>query len=202
MSTLLHIDSSPMFDNSVTRELTADFASQWAAKHPTGKVIVRDLYATPIAPVDEHWVAAVRTPADARTPEQAQVLKASDAFIGELETADEYVFGVPLHNFSIPSVLKLWIDQITRAQRTFSYGDGTPKGLLLNKKATFIVATGGPQVDAYNFAGPYLLALFAFIGVTDAKLVTVNGTMALNFGADRQEFLVDPRQAVNALFPG
>jgi FMN-dependent NADH-azoreductase len=199
MTTLLHIDSSPLIDDSVTRQLSAAFLGQWAASHPGGTVLTRDLCATPLAPIDAEWVGAVRTPADARTPRQQEVLGLSDALIGELERADEYVFGVPLHNFSVPAVLKLWIDQITRAQRTFSYGDGVPKGLLVGKKATFIVATGGPQKDEFNFAGPYLQALFGFLGVTNSSVLNVNGTMALNFGQERAPFLAPHLLAVETL---
>jgi FMN-dependent NADH-azoreductase len=200
MSTLLHLDSSPMGDTSVSRELSAAFVAEWLAVHPGGRVIHRDLYATAIEPIDAAWVAAVRTPASDRTPVQAAALARSDALIGELEDADEYVLGVPVHNFGVPAVLKLWIDQVTRAQRTFSYGDGsTPAGLLTGKQATFIVATGGPYMDAYNFVGPYLLGLFGFLGVTNARVVTVNGTMALNFGADRETFLTPHRDAAAAI---
>jgi FMN-dependent NADH-azoreductase len=199
MATLLHIDSSPLIEDSVTRQLTAAFLDQWTSSHPGSAVLQRDLYATTLAPIDAEWVAAVRTPADARTPGQRQALLLSDTLIGELEQADEYVFGVPLHNFGVPAVLKLWIDQITRAQRTFTYGDGVPKGLLVGKKATFIVATGGPRMDAFNFAGPYLQALFGFLGVTDVRLLNVNGTMALNFGEERTGFLAPHLQAVEAL---
>ena len=35
------------------------------------------------------------------------------------------------------------IPTIARVGRTFSYGDGGPKGLIIDKKATFIIATGG-----------------------------------------------------------
>lgn len=38
-----------------------------------------------------------------------------------------------MYNFSIPAVLKLWIDQVVRAGKTFSYEGGTPAGLLLRK---------------------------------------------------------------------
>lgn len=65
------------------------------------------------------------------------------AQLRELEAADEYVFGVVMHNFSIPSVLDLWIDQIVRAGRTFSHERGAIAGLLRNKRATFLVASGG-----------------------------------------------------------
>ena len=68
MSTLLHIDSSPLYDRSVSRELTAAFVTQWRAAHPDGKVIDRDLSATAMAPINAEWVGAVYTPEAARTP--------------------------------------------------------------------------------------------------------------------------------------
>jgi FMN-dependent NADH-azoreductase len=199
MATLLHIDSSPLNGESVTRQLTGAFVAHWQSSHPGGTVLTCDLYATPIQPIDADWVGAIRAQPNARTPLQTALLVQSEMLISELEEADEYVFGVPMHNFGVPSVLKLWIDQIARAQRTFSYGDGVPKGLLLGKKATFIVATGGPQMDAYNFVGPYLQALFGFLGVTDSTVLPVNGTAALNFGTAREPFLAPHLQAAEAL---
>ena len=53
------------------------------------------------------------------------------------------MFGVAMHNFSIPSVLKLWIDQIVRGGSTFAYGANGPEGLLKGKKATILAASGG-----------------------------------------------------------
>src|ERR1700726_648841 len=161
MSTLLHIDSSPLYGRSVSRELTVAFVSQWRASHPDGRVIDRDLNATAIPPIDAEWIGAVYTPEEARTPQQKELLSLSDSLLAELEEADEYVFGVPMHNFGVPSVLKLWIDQIARLGRTFSYDGGTPKGLLTGKKAHFLLATGGvygpgTAMASYNFVEPYL----------------------------------------------
>jgi FMN-dependent NADH-azoreductase len=143
MPTLLHIDSSPLYGRSVSRELTGAFVTQWKASHPDGRVVDRDLNATAISPITAEWVGAIYTPGDARTPQQKELLSLSDSLIAELEQADEYVVGVPMHNFGVPSALKLWVDQIARVGRTFSYAGGTPKGLLAGKKATFIIATGG-----------------------------------------------------------
>ena len=201
MSTLLHIDSSPLYGRSVSRELTASFVTQWKSSHPDGRVIERDLNATPISPVTSEWVGAAYTPEEARTPEQKELLSLSDSLLAELEHADEYVFGVPMHNFGVPSVLKLWIDQIARAGRTFSYADGKPKGLLTGKKATFIIATGGiydaqTQMASFNFVEPYLRSVFGFLGVTDSTFLTTGGTAALNYGKDRDAFLAPHLQAV------
>jgi len=173
MSTLLHIDSSPLYGRSVSRELTAAFVAQWKAAHPDGKVIDRDLNATAMPPINAEWVGAVYTPEQARTPEQKELLSLSDSLLAELEQADEYVIGVPMHNFGVPSVLKLWIDQIARVGRTFSYSEKGPKGLITGKKATFIIATGGiydaqTRMASFNFVEPYLRSVFGFLGVTDA----------------------------------
>jgi FMN-dependent NADH-azoreductase len=203
MRTLLHIDSSPLYGRSVSRQLSAAFVDQWKSSHPDGTVIERDLNSTTIPLVTAEWVGAAYSPEEARTPQQKELLALSDELVAELEQADEYVFGVPMHNFGVPSVLKLWIDQISRAGRTFSYAGGAPKGLLLGKKTTFLIATGGnydaqTQMASLNFVEPYLRSVFAFLGVTNATFLTTGGTAALNFGQDRDAFLAPHLQTVQA----
>jgi FMN-dependent NADH-azoreductase len=201
MPTLLHIDSSPLYGRSVSRELTGAFVAQWKASHPDGTVVDRDLNSTSIPPINGEWVGAAYTPDEARTPQQKELLSLSDSLVAELDQADEYVFGVPMHNFGVPSVLKLWIDQIARAGKTFAYVDGGPKGLIVGKKATFIIATGGQydaqtQMASFNFVEPYLRSVFGFLGVTETTFLTAGGTAALNYGQDRQAFLAPHLQAV------
>jgi FMN-dependent NADH-azoreductase len=194
MATLLHLNTSPL-PSSVSRELTREFVSNWKASHPSGKVIDRDLAANPPKPLDQAWIYATFTPEEARQPEQKDLIAYSDQCISELELADEYVIGVAMHNFSIPSVLKLWIDQVVRRGRTFSYGADGPKGLLSGKKATVLVATGGvydagTPYAALNFIDPYLRTILGFIGITDVKFVTAGGTAQLMSGTvDRGQFL-------------
>jgi FMN-dependent NADH-azoreductase len=201
MPTLLHIDSSPLYGRSVSRQLTGAFVTQWKASHPNGKIVDRDLTATAIPPITADWVGAVYTPEETRTPQQKEVLSLSDSLLAELDRADEYVFGVPMHNFGVPSALKLWIDQIVRVGKTFTYADGTPKGLIIGKKATFIIATGGiydaqTQMASFNFVEPYLRSLFGFLGLTDVTFLTAGGTMSLNYGQDRDAFLAPHLQLV------
>jgi FMN-dependent NADH-azoreductase len=201
MPILLHIDSSPLYGRSVSRQLTNAFVTQWQSSHPDGTVIDRDLNSTTISPINAEWVGAAYTPEEARNPLQKELLELSDTLIAELKRADEYVIGVPMHNFSVPSVLKLWIDQISRAGKTFSYTDGRPKGLITGKKATFIIATGGvydaqTQMASFNFVEPYLGSVFSFLGVTDATFLTAGGTAALNYGQDRDAFLAPHLQVV------
>ncbi len=137
--------------------------------------------------VTPEWIGAAHTPEDSRTAAQRDILALSETLIAELQVADEYVLGVPMHNFSVPSVLKLWIDQIARAGKTFSYIDGVPAGLLKNKKATFLIASGGvydagTAMASFNFAEPYLRTVFGFLGVTNTSFIAAGGVAAVNFG--------------------
>ncbi|MEI9976076.1 MAG: NAD(P)H-dependent oxidoreductase [Ignavibacteriota bacterium] len=117
MPTLLHIDSSPMGEDSVTRYLTREFVRLWRFANPLGRVISRDLAANEIPVVDAAWVRANMTPKESRTPEQNEVLALSTILTGEVLDADEYVFGIPMHNWGPSASFKLWVDQIVRFGR-------------------------------------------------------------------------------------
>lgn len=206
MRTLLHIDSSPLrLDASFSRELTREFVDQWRASYPEGRIMHRDLANTQVPEVTAEWIAAAHTPEAALSDEQRRVLQPSEHFIADLYEADEYVLGVPMHNFSIPSKLKLWIDQVVRRGKTFSYDSGTPEGLLIGKKATFLVSSGGvyepgsPRAS-FNFIEPYLRSLFGFIGVTDCTFVNIGGTIKQQYGVDRATILKPALDAVRTSF--
>jgi FMN-dependent NADH-azoreductase len=191
-----------MFQASVSRRLTDEFVQKWHALHPDGKLILRDLNNTELAPVTAQWVGAAYTPEESRNIEQKQILALSDSLITELEAADEYVIGVPMHNFGVPSTVKLWIDLIARAGKTFAYVDGRPKGLLQGKKVTFLTASGGrydagTTLESFNFVEPYLRTAFAFLGITDATFINAGGTATLSDGTvDRDAFLQPYIEAV------
>ena len=204
MPTLLQLDSSPL-DSSISRELTREFVKTWKDAHADGSVIYRDVAAHPPKPLDAAWIGANFTPAEALTAEQSALLGPSEELVGELERADEYVFGVAMHNFSIPSTLKLWIDQIARRGRTFNYGANGPEGLLKGKKATVLIASGGvyavgTPAGGMNFVEPYLKAVFSFLGVTDVTFVTAGGAAQVMMGAvDRDVFLKPVLEQVHSV---
>ena len=204
MPTLLHIDSSPLGESSISRRLSREFVQQWKEANPQGTLISRDLTTTELSSIDGEWIKANYTPEGARTPRQKQLLALSDSLIDELQSADEFVFGVPMHNFSVPSTLKLWMDQISRAGKTFSYTSAGPSGLLKNKKATFLVASGGfygadTPMAALNFVEPFLRSAFAFLGVTDTTFINAGGAAAVMTGkTDRDSFLKPHFESIRA----
>lgn len=203
--TLLEVDSSPLGERSISRHLTQEFVQNWKLANPDGRVLTRDLNATAIPPIDAKWIQANYTPESKRSQDQQNLLLLSEALIGELRQADEYVLGVPMHNFSVPSVLKLWIDQVVRANETFSYATGKPEGLLKDK-ATILISSGGnydagTAMASWNFVEPYLRTVLAFIGVTDVTFITAGGAAAVASGkVDRNNFLQPLLDSIRAEF--
>jgi FMN-dependent NADH-azoreductase len=205
MSTLLHIDASPRGDRSVSRQLTHDFAAAWRQAHPGGEIIYRDLGHDPVPFVNETFIAAAYTPSDALSPELRAALAISNELITELETATEYVFGVPMHNFSVPAAFKAYIDQIVRVGRTFAFAESGFKGLLQGKKATVITSSGGvyrtgSPAAPYNHQEPWIRTVLGFIGVTDVEFVVADGLSEVEFGKrDRELYLKPIREQVQQI---
>ena len=58
MPTLLHIDSSPLGEASISRHLTSEFVTSWKLANPDGKVIVRDLTKSGLVTINAAWIGA------------------------------------------------------------------------------------------------------------------------------------------------
>ncbi|HWX54256.1 MAG TPA: NAD(P)H-dependent oxidoreductase [Verrucomicrobiae bacterium] len=171
---LLQIDSSAR-TSSVTRRLTAKFAEEWRKKHPDGEVIQRDLSVTAPPLITDDWGGTYLEDSKL-TPAQRAYLSASDELIDEIKAADTIVIGAPMYNFSIPSSLKAWIDQIVRKGKTFAYGPNGQQGLLVKKKVVIVTSRGGAYEkgtasEAFDFQEPYLRHILGFIGVTDVTFI-------------------------------
>lgn len=173
---ILKIDASASGPLSVTRELTSKILEKVRAETPEGKTVTRDLSQEPALPfLSPDLVAAFFTPSNERSDEQRQQLNTSDALLKELKQADTIIMGVPMYNFSVPAVLKAYIDQIARVGETFKYTDQGPVGLLEHKKALVAIATGGTPIgSSYDFVKPYLETVLGFIGITDVQFVVID----------------------------
>jgi FMN-dependent NADH-azoreductase len=172
---LLQIDSSAQHTSSVSRKLTAKFAEEWRKSYPDGEVIQRDLSATALPLITDDW-GAIYLEDSQLTLAQRSYLSTSDRLIQELVAADTVVIGAPMYNFTIPSSLKAWIDQVVRLGKTVGYGPNGPQGLLGRKKVVVITSRGsaykkGTAREAFDFQEPYLRHILGFIGLTDVTFI-------------------------------
>ncbi len=206
MPTLLQIDSSPMGEASISRRLTREFVQRWRCANPQGNVISRDLTTITIPVIGAAWVSANWTPKESRTQQQNDLLRFSTELTKELLDADEYVIGVPMHNWGPSSSFKLWVDHILRVGETIVITPSGPKGTLDKKRVTFFIAAGGHygrgSADApKNYLEPWLRTFFGYLGVKNMQFVIADGAAEVTYGKiDQAAFLAPHIEKIQALF--
>ena len=182
MSRVLIIESSARQQDSVSRQLTQQFISQWQAAHPADQITVRDLAINPVPHLDSTLLGGWMKPAEQRNEIEQLALERSNQLTDELVAADVLVLAAPMYNFAIPSTLKAWFDHVLRAGVTFKYGESGPQGLLIGKRAYVLTARGGIYAgDSLDHQEPYLRQVLGFVGIHDVTFIHAEG---LNMGGD------------------
>ena len=190
---ILRVDSSAKTENSESRRLTDRIIDGLKTNGKSLEVTVRDLNES-LPQVNTAWIEANNTASDDQTDEHKKTLALSNTLVGEIEAADTLIIGVALYNFSITASLKLWIDLVCRARKTFAYVDGSPKGLMTGKKAIICFASGGTPFESnIDFASGYLRHILGFIGITDVTFISADK----HFMDDQS--LINANTAVDAL---
>jgi FMN-dependent NADH-azoreductase len=178
---ILHVDSSILGENSVSRGLTAAITARQKVLHPGATVTYRDLAAAPNAHLSPSHIAAWfgATPTD---PAVIADLAVGQAILDEIFAADIIVIGAPMYNFTLPTQLKAWIDRLLIANKTFKYNEqGMPVGLVPASKKVFIASSRGGMYagDAptafLDHQETLLKGALNFIGLTDITFIRAEG---------------------------
>ena len=185
MSRVLIIESSARQRDSISRQLTQQFISQWQAAHPADQVTLRDLALNPVPHLDANLLGGWMKPEAQRNADEQSSLQRSNELTDELLAADVLMLAAPMYNFAIPSTLKAWLDHVLRAGVTFKYTETGPQGLLTGKKAYVLTARGGLYAGSTSdHQEPYLRQVLAFVGIHDVTFIHAEG---MNLGGDFQE---------------
>lgn len=181
MATLLLIDSSVFPEGgSASRSVTAAFRKAWEAQHPDGTVIHRDLAADPLPHLDAVAASAGFSDPAAHSPEQQAAFALRVRLAEELEQADAIVIGAPMYNFTIPSTLKAWLDQVILMGRTSGEqpsAKGTPVTVVASRGGSY--APGTPR-EPFEYVQNYLEAVLSGGLGLDVDFIVPELTMAPN----------------------
>jgi FMN-dependent NADH-azoreductase len=181
LPTLLHIDSSPRLEESVTRSLSAYFVQRWRERVPAGIVIRRDVGLSPPPHPDAFTLEAAAAPESERDARQQAAAALSDRLLEELEGADVVLIGAPMYNFSVTSGLKAWFDLVSRPGRTFRYGPNGQEGLLSGKRVVVVTARGGfyrqgaGSASGEDLQEAQIASFFRFVGLDDLHFIHAEG---------------------------
>ncbi|HEY1227238.1 MAG TPA: NAD(P)H-dependent oxidoreductase [Ramlibacter sp.] len=177
---LLHVDSSVLGANSVSRRLTANAVADWVATHPGTEVEYLDLAVEAPSHFDADSLG-FRLPEGTQLSEtQKRENAVSEKLVSQFLAADVIVVGAPLYNFSVPSQLKAWIDRLAQPGRTFKYTEKGPTGLATGKTVIVVSTRGGiystsDAGQAAEHQESYLKVVFGFFGITDVRFVRAEG---------------------------
>jgi FMN-dependent NADH-azoreductase len=185
MKKVLVINSSARALNSHSRKLTEVFIDHWKSIHINPIINFRELGNTDVPHINENWIAAAFKPEAARSEEEIEALETSDTYISELREADVIVIGSPMYNWSVPSSLKAYIDQILRVNETWKFNPTNMQnpyiGLLENKTLFLLLSRGaqgyekGEYNEHMNFQSTYLKTVFNIIGINNIHVIAING---------------------------
>jgi hypothetical protein len=79
-----------MGEDSISRQITREFAQRWRSVNPEGTIISRDLNAIAIPGVEAAGVNANYKPEGSRSADQKDLLRLAGQFARELLNVDEY----------------------------------------------------------------------------------------------------------------
>jgi len=182
MTNILHVSCSPRGQNSESRRLSEKIIGFLLEREPSAIVIERAIGDGAVPPVDEDYAISQQSAEDVS---QAGSAALSNKLIQELENADFVVIGTPVHNFTVPSTLKAWIDHIARVRQTFDVTSEGKVGKLRDRAIFIAVSSGGKYSGEHarqpDFLTPYLKAVLGMIGLYDLTFFSVQGTA---FGRD------------------
>ena len=141
----------------------------------------RDLVQTPLPAIGRDYALAITSNAAHDVSE----LQWSEQLIAELEQHDVLFIVTPMHNFTIPATLKLWLDHVIRIHRSFAATPQGKVGLIKDRPTLVLVSSGGffagERAKQTDFLTPYLRYALASIGINNIHFYPLQG---LVFGPD------------------
>ncbi|MEJ0014082.1 MAG: NAD(P)H-dependent oxidoreductase [Actinomycetota bacterium] len=172
MSDLLVIEVSPLGEHSVSRSISKEFLTAFTEKYPQASIVTKDLAANPIPHLDAEALRARHTPETDRSPAMQAKLDYRLGLANELKEAKQILVSTPMWNWSLPSVLKAYFDQV------FIPGllDGASPETSISGKVTIIASQGGSYavgapLEGWDHLTGYVKQYFTAIGGKDIEVI-------------------------------
>jgi len=175
MQRILLLECGPYGRQSRGSRLALELVGRLRERHPHAQLVERDLASEPLPALHVAYADALV----AQAPGDDPALRLSEQLIGELERSDCLVIVTPMHNFTVPAALKLWIDYVLRIGRSFAATEAGKVGLLADRPTFVVVSSGGfycgEQARQPDFLTPYLRNVLSTIGIHDLEFVHLQG---------------------------
>ncbi len=175
MNNVLLINASPRGRDSHANQLALELVMFLRNRYPKLELLERELGVDVLPPLGAGYAHALTT----ITPFDSPVFDLSEVLIAELERSDILIIATPMHNFTLPAALKLWIDYVLRIHRTFSSNSEGKTGLLTDRPVYVLVGSGGfhrgELARQPDFLTPYLRQVLNTLGLFNVSFIYLQG---------------------------
>ena len=177
MSNILFLKTSPKEEGSISTELGEYLVNQLT--RVSKSTVTKRQLDEEIPFINQQIINGLYVDDSQKTVEQKEALKLSDTIVEDVNNHDTIVISTPIYNFFAPAVLKAWADMVARVNKTFSYTENGPVGLLKDKKAYVVISSGGTKVGSeIDFFTPWMKHFLKFIGITDVEFIAADQLMS------------------------
>lgn len=190
--TLLHVDSSILNEQSVSRQLTAAIVKHLSAARPDARIIHTDLAADPINHLSSAEFLALQG-VEPQDEDVKQAVARNAKLVDDFLAADIIIVGAPMYNFTLPTQLRAWLDRLAVPGKTFRYSENGAEGLAKDKRVIVASTRGGLYGEGAPSAfldhqETYLRSFFGFLGITDITFIRAEG---LALGPENRSAAID-----------
>lgn len=202
MSKVLYITANPKQESkSFGLRVGREFINEYKKLNKDDVIEEINLFDTYVPMVDKDILNAWEKLANGTEfqnlkEEEKNKVAAFSSLTDQFINADKYVIVTPIWNFTIPAVMKAYLDTVCVAGKTFKYTENGPVGLLQGKKVIHVQASGGFFSEEpgknLDFGTNYIRTIMNFIGITDYETIYVEG---MNQFPERAESFLD--KAIN-----
>lgn len=186
MKKVLYITANPkQEEKSFSLSAGREFLNQYRKINPLDEIVEIDLYDMDITFIDADVFSGWEKLQSGEAFEMLSDIEKNlvgkiGQYTNQFIDADKYIFVSPLWNLSIPPKMKAYIDKVVIANKTFKYTERGPVGLLKDKKAIHIQASGGIYSEGaakdFEFGHNYIKTILGFMGVESVESILIEGT--------------------------
>jgi FMN-dependent NADH-azoreductase len=185
LANVLYITAHPLdHERSYSLAVGKTFIDSYEEFHPQDEIVHLDLYKADIpyldADVFSGWGKLQKGESfEQLTPEERSKVGRLAELGAQFLLSDKYVLVTPMWNFSVPAIMKTYLDAVAVSGKTFKYSKKGSHGLLTGKKAIHIQARGdvyseGPEAEL-EMGHRYLEVMMNFFGVHSLDKIIIEG---------------------------
>jgi FMN-dependent NADH-azoreductase len=176
MPNILFVETSPRAGKSISSKYAQQLLQIMDSKLGSSNITSIDLNSLSPDFVDQHWLEWNYGDRDNMTEEGKTKMQENEIYSDQILNTDYIVISTPIYNFSVPALLKAWMDHLSIPRKTFKFQDGKQFGLVSNIKKVIVVSSSGQDLksmatEGKDYFSGLLKTFFGSLGVRDVEIL-------------------------------